>query len=108
MIATGYELERPCEIPQDKQVVEWTERVLLLHSQVYEKQQHGKKSRYKHLGKAGSQADLEAVRQIVRRACVDGLQQAINTLKAGWEDLCVREARRSLEEIKSRDHGSQS
>ena len=48
----------------------------------------GKMSRYKHLGKAGSPAYLEAVRQIVLRTQIDGLEQAINTLKAGWGDLC--------------------
>lgn len=39
VIASGYELEHSCEIRLSKQVVDWTERVLLLHSQVYEKQQ---------------------------------------------------------------------
>ncbi|MGH2412556.1 MAG: hypothetical protein ACRDEA_02440 [Microcystaceae cyanobacterium] len=47
----------------------------------------GKMSRYKHLGKAGSSAYLDGVMQVVRRAKIEGLQRAINTLKAGIEDL---------------------
>ena len=47
----------------------------------------GKLSRYKHLGKAGSPAYLEAVRQLVRRDKIEGLGQGIKTLKAGNGDL---------------------
>ena len=47
----------------------------------------GKKTRYKHLGKAGSQAYLEAVTSQVHRATYEGLQQAISTLKGGLQDL---------------------
>ena len=47
----------------------------------------GQLSRYKHLGKAGSSPYLEAVTQILRRAQIDGLEQAIKTLKAGLQDL---------------------
>ena len=47
----------------------------------------GQLSRYKHLGKAGSSAYLEAVTQILRRAQIDGFEQAIKTLKAGLQDL---------------------
>lgn len=39
VIATGYELERLQETRLENLVLEWTERVLLLHSSVYEKQQ---------------------------------------------------------------------
>ena len=48
----------------------------------------GQLSRYKHLGKAGSAAYLEALTQILRRAQTEGLEQAIKTLKAGLQDLC--------------------
>lgn len=54
-----------------------------------------KKTRYKHLGKAGSQAYLEAVNQIVRRATYEGLQQAISTLRAGLADLSEEAAEKS-------------
>ena len=47
----------------------------------------GKLSRYKHLGKAGSPAYLEAVSQLVRRDKIEGKGQAIKTLKAGLADL---------------------
>jgi hypothetical protein len=55
----------------------------------------GKKTRYKHLGKAGSQAYLEAVTLQVRRATFEGLQQAISTLKAGLADLSEEAAEKS-------------
>ena len=58
-------------------------------------------SRYKHLGKAGSSAYLEAVTQILRRAQIDGLEQAIKTLKAGLQDL-------GEEAMKNRREGSNS
>ena len=59
----------------------------------------GQLSRYKHLGKAGSSAYLEAVTQILRRAQTDGLEQAIKTLKAGLQDLVE-------EGMKNRPEGS--
>ena len=59
----------------------------------------GKLSRYKHLGKAGSSAYLEAVTQILRRAQIDGFEQAIKTLKAGLQDLVE-------EGMKNRPEGS--
>jgi len=46
-----------------------------------------KKSRYKHLGKAGSPAYLEGVASVLRRAKIDGLSRAIQTLKSGLMDL---------------------
>ena len=46
-----------------------------------------KKSRYKHLGKAGSPAYLDGVNQVLRRAQIDGLERAIQTLKSGLMDL---------------------
>ncbi len=46
-----------------------------------------KKSRYKHLGKAGSPAYLDGVNQVLRRALIEGLSRAIQTLKSGLMDL---------------------
>jgi hypothetical protein len=46
-----------------------------------------KKSKYKHLGKAGSPAYLDGVASVLRRAQIDGLERAIQTLKAGLMDL---------------------
>lgn len=45
------------------------------------------KSRYKHLGKAGSPAYNEAITSMVRRAKIDALSRVINTIKQGWIDL---------------------
>jgi hypothetical protein len=53
--------------------------------------QRGKPSRYQHLGKAGSSAYLNAVRQIVQRGMVNALEQGISTLKTGLEDLVEEE-----------------
>jgi len=39
------------------------------------------------LGKAGSQAYLDTVEQVARRAKIEGLQQAIDTLRQGLSDL---------------------
>ena len=57
--------------------------------------QQGKASRYQHLGKAGSSAYLNAVRQIVRRGIVNTLEQGITTLKTGLEDLVEEERKAS-------------
>ncbi|MEH2212399.1 MAG: hypothetical protein V7K84_17655 [Nostoc sp.] len=47
----------------------------------------GKSSRYKHLGKAGSQAYLEAVEQIFLRAKIEALDRSIEILNQGLKDL---------------------
>ncbi len=57
--------------------------------------QRGKPSRYQHLGKAGSSAYLNAVRQIVRRGMVNALEQGISTLKTGLEDLVEEKSKNS-------------
>lgn len=46
-----------------------------------------KKSKYKHLGKAGSPAYLNGVASVLRRSHIDGLERAINTLELGLTDL---------------------
>ncbi|TFI56192.1 hypothetical protein BLD44_002510 [Mastigocladus laminosus UU774] len=47
----------------------------------------GKVSKYKHLGKAGSQAYLEAFEQITARAKIEALARSIETLNQGLKDL---------------------
>ncbi|MFN6527720.1 hypothetical protein [Nostoc sp. ChiSLP03a] len=47
----------------------------------------GKSSRYKHLGKAGSQAYLDAVEQIFLKAKIEALDRSIKTLDQGLKDL---------------------
>ena len=44
-------------------------------------------SKYKHLGKAGSPAYLDAVASVLHRAQIEGLERAIQTLKSGLMDL---------------------
>ena len=44
-------------------------------------------SRFQHLGKAGSQAHIDGVLAVVRRAKIDELTQAIEGLKESWLDL---------------------
>lgn len=60
-----------------------------LHStkEIFPTRDPRKKSRYKHLGKAGSPAYLEGVAQVLRRTQIDGLERAIQTLKSGLMDL---------------------
>ena len=45
------------------------------------------KSKYKHLGKAGSEAHITAVMQMVRRSQVDEIQRAIDTLEQNKLDI---------------------
>lgn len=47
----------------------------------------GKGSRYQHLGKAGSQAYLDALEQITRRAKIEALDRAVEILNQGLKDL---------------------
>lgn len=54
-------------------------------------QKQEKLSRYKHLGKAGSSAHVEAVMQGVRRSQIDELQRAIDSLKSSLLDVCLKD-----------------
>jgi hypothetical protein len=47
----------------------------------------GEYSRFKHLGKAGSQAHIDGVLSVIRRAKIDELSSAIEGLKESWLDL---------------------
>ena len=47
----------------------------------------GKKSKYKHLGKAGTVAHVNAVMDVARRSQIDSLQRAVNSLTESWQDL---------------------
>ena len=46
-----------------------------------------KRSRYKHLGPAGSAPHVEAVLTVVRRVQIEELQKAVAALKESWSDL---------------------
>ena len=54
---------------------------------IFPTRDEAKMSQYKHLGKAGSQAYLDGVMQVLRRSQIDGLSRAIHTLKSGLVDL---------------------
>ncbi len=58
-------------------------------------QSSDKLSKYKHLGKAGSYAQIEAVLQVARRAKIDGLQRAINSLTDSWLEVAFGEEKDS-------------
>lgn len=47
-----------------------------------------KKSKYKHLGKAGSPAHINAVIQVSRRARINDLSRAIKSLEESLLDVC--------------------
>lgn len=53
---------------------------------VFDKRESGK-SRYKHLGRAGSPAYNDAVTAMIRRTKIDALHRMVNTIKQGWIDL---------------------
>ena len=46
-----------------------------------------KKSKYKHLGRAGSEEHITAVVQVVRRSQIDELERTINSLTNSLLDL---------------------
>ena len=46
-----------------------------------------KLSKYKHLGKAGSPAHIDAVMQVARRTQIQHLQSCIDSLRLSWADL---------------------
>ena len=47
-----------------------------------------KKSKYLYLGKAGSEAHLEAVEKVTRRGLIDELERVINSLQESYLDVC--------------------
>lgn len=46
-----------------------------------------KLSKYKHLGKSGSPAHIDAVMQVARRTQIDYLQSCIESLRQSWVEL---------------------
>ena len=46
-----------------------------------------KLSKYKHLGKAGSPAHIDAVMQVAKRTQIQHLQSCIDSLRQNWADL---------------------
>jgi hypothetical protein len=49
--------------------------------------QSGKMSKYKHLGKGGSSAHIDALMQVTRRTQIEGLQRTLAALHQCWSDL---------------------
>ncbi len=47
-----------------------------------------KKSKYLYLGKAGSEAHLDAVEKVTRRGLIDELERVINSLQESYLDVC--------------------
>lgn len=47
-----------------------------------------KKSKYLYLGKAGSEAHLDAVKKVTRRGLIDELERVINSLQESYLDVC--------------------
>jgi hypothetical protein len=48
-----------------------------------------KKTKYLYLGKAGSEAHVEAVKQMSRRNLIDELEKMINSLTEAYLDICL-------------------
>lgn len=53
--------------------------------------QENEYSRFQHLGKAGSQAHIDAVLAVIRRSQIDELTKAIDGLTESWSDLYSNE-----------------
>jgi hypothetical protein len=47
-----------------------------------------KKSKYLYLGKAGSEAHINAVEKVTRRSLIDELERVINCLQKSYLDVC--------------------
>jgi len=47
-----------------------------------------KKSKYLYLGKAGSEAHIDAVEKVTRRGLIDELERVINSLQESYLDVC--------------------
>ncbi len=47
-----------------------------------------KKSKYLYLGKAGSEAHLDALEKVTRRGLIDELERVINSLNESYLDVC--------------------
>jgi hypothetical protein len=54
---------------------------------VFSTRSDGKLSKYKHLGKAGSQAYMDAIEQMTARTKIEALDRSIEALKQGLKDL---------------------
>ena len=54
---------------------------------IFPTRQPNKLSKYKHLGKAGSPAHIDAVISVARRTQIDYLQSCIDSLRQSWADL---------------------
>jgi hypothetical protein len=54
---------------------------------IFSTRSDGKLSKYKHLGKAGSLAYIDAIEQITARTKIEALDRSIETLKQGLKDL---------------------
>ncbi len=69
-----------------KQGVYWYYKLHANHP-IFPTTQPDKLSKYKHLGKAGSPAHVDAVMQVARRTQIDYLQSCIDSLRQNWVDL---------------------
>ncbi len=49
---------------------------------------NNKKSKYLYLGKAGSEAHLDAVEKVTRRGLIDELERTLNSLQESYLDIC--------------------
>jgi hypothetical protein len=47
----------------------------------------GKKTKYLHLGKAGSEVHVATLMQLAKRAKIEGLQRAIDSLNSSLSDV---------------------
>ncbi|MGD1701717.1 hypothetical protein [Dapis sp. BLCC M229] len=47
-----------------------------------------KKTKYKYLGKAGSEAHIDAVKKMTRRNLIDELERVVHSLQESYLDIC--------------------
>jgi hypothetical protein len=91
IFATGKVTPKGCVVARyqvrQKQKVYWYYK-LQAQTAIFPKVADAKTlSKYKHLGKAGSEAHITAVMQMVKRSQIDEIQRAINTLEQNLLDV---------------------
>ena len=71
----------------DTQKVYWYYKLQATEAIFEQATDRQKKSKYKHLGRAGSPEHITAVIQVVRRTQIDELERTINSLASSLLDL---------------------
>jgi hypothetical protein len=73
---------------RQRQKVYWYYKLQATNEIFEQTKDRKKKSKYKHLGRAGSEEHIAAVVQVFRRTQIDEIERTINSLTNSLLDLC--------------------